>query len=107
MARSPKKNSYLVTALVLFAALVLALMNPGMPEFKEYYQDAAAASARQSASGGMGELFGVIAKGVAGIKSSDYARANFGLFSLYRSRYSDGAVIHSYLGIAKSFIKMK
>ena len=92
---------------LVVAALLLALLNPGMPEFKAYYQDQAAASVKDKTAGGVGDLFGVIAKGVAGITSSEYARANFGLFSLYRSRNGDGVVIHSYLGVARAFFKLK
>lgn len=105
---SKHKNARTVLFLVLIAILFLAATNPGMPEFRAWFQIQAASAVKEKTGAGIGELFGAIAKGAAGMAvDSDYRRSNLGLASLYMSRNSKGEVIHSYLGIARLFIKLR
>ncbi len=104
MARARRKNSYLILATVLLVALVLALTNPGTSDFKLWTQT----SAKNETNKKTGFTFlGDLSGAVAGVASSAYTRANFGLFSVYKSRNGKGVVIHSYLGIARTFISLK
>jgi hypothetical protein len=104
------KNKTGRTALLVLLLVVvfLAATNPGLPEFRNWFELQAASAVKEKAGGGIGELFGAIAKGAAGLAvDSDYRRSELGLASLYQSRNSKGEVIHSYLGIARTFIKLR
>jgi hypothetical protein len=107
MARARKKNGYLIAAIVLLVALILAFSNPGLSDFKNWYQENRAAVAKGSSTGLFGELKSAGGKLIGSIVSSDYVRVNVGIFSLYNSRNGDGRVVSSYLGIARSFVKIK
>jgi hypothetical protein len=106
MARS-HKNSWLAISLVLVVALLLALTNPSLHDFKEWYAIQNELNAKGSAGGAAGRLLGAIGNLAGKIRSSEYSRTNLGLCSLYQSRDADGAVIHSYLGAARYYVKLK
>lgn len=106
MARS-RKDSYLAIALLLAVALFLALTNPGQGDFKAWMEIQGASSAKKGSTGGGAALLGALGKAAGSIKSSAYTRSNLGLVSLYRSTDSSGEVLHSYLGLARTFIKLK
>lgn len=106
MAKS-RKDSYLLIALVLAVALFLALTNPGQGDFRAWMEIQSASNAQKGATGGGGAILGALGKAAGGLKSNAYGRTNLGLFSLYRSTDSAGKVLHSYLGLARTFIKLK
>ena len=102
-----RKDSYLIIALILAVALCLALTNPGQGDFRNWMEIQTATSVRNGNTGGGGAILGALGKAAGSIKSNAYGRTNLGLASLYRSTDGDGVVIHSYLGLARTFIKLK
>ena len=106
MAKS-RKDSYLVIALLLAVALFLALTNPAQADFKAWMEIQTAATVQKGNSGGGGAILGALGKAAGSLKSNAYRRANLGLVSLYRSTDAEGKVIHSYLGLARTFIRLK
>ena len=104
-----KKNAR--TALLIVALIVLFLVatNPGLPEFRDWFQIQAANAVKQQAGNNdVGEFFGAIAQGAARIAvDSDYHRSNLLVCSLYQSKDGSGKVVHAYLGIARTFIKIR
>jgi hypothetical protein len=106
MARA-RKNSYLVLSLVLVVALLLALTNPGLSDFKNWYQLQSEQSAKAGSSGVVGDLAGAFGKLTGAAVSNAYQRTNLGLCSLFRSHDNKGAVRSSYLGFFRTFVKIK
>ena len=103
------KFPYFTLILILVVALFLALTNPNQTQFKNWYQTQSELQAKGDSSGAVGSLFSAAGKLVGGIEYSlgEYRRTDCGLFSLYRSRNSKGDIDHSYLGLARTFVKLK
>lgn len=106
MARA-RKNSYLFLSVILVVALVLALTNPGLSDFKAWYQHQSELSAKAGNGGVIGDLAGALGKLAGAAGSGAYQRSNLGLCSLYRAHNAKGEVTSSYLGLAKTFIRIK
>jgi len=101
------KFPYFTVILILVVALFLALTNPNQTQFKNWYQTQSELQAKGDSSGAVSDVVGAFAKVVGGLASSEYRRTDCGLFSLFQSRNSKGEVIHSYLGLARTFVKLK
>lgn len=102
MAR--KKNSLAVFSVLLLVALLLALTNPGMSQFKNWMQ--ASAERKTTEKTGI-PLVGAISGAVSGLVSNEYSRTNLGLLSLYANHDSKGRTLHVYLGAARLFVQLK
>jgi len=107
MAARKKFNAATLAVAALAVALLVSL-NPTMADFRLHYQKSAQTTAENQIGGGIGQLFGAMAKGVAGIAAdAAFKRTNLFVASVYTSSSRDGKVQRAYLGIAKFFVKIK
>lgn len=106
MAKS-RKDSYLAIALLLAIALFLALTNPGPGDFKAWMEIQSAKNAKAGTTGLLNGALSAAGSLKGSLKSGLFERSNLGLVSLYSRKTGSGATAESYLGLARTFIRLK
>jgi hypothetical protein len=106
------KNALLAAGLSLFVLLMLAATNPRPDQFSVWLEiqgiKEGTGSAQQSGADLQSGAFGTIASsGSLPAIDSGFRQADCFIFSLYSSRKADGSPDRSYLGIARSFIRLR
>jgi len=103
------KNAALAAGLALFALLMLAATNPRAGQFDIWLEIQGIKAGTEAGSGApQGGAFGSV-ESAAGLPAADssFRRTNYFVFSLYSSRRADGSADRSYLGVARSFIRLR
>lgn len=108
------KDLLLAVGLTLFALLLLAATNPRPDQFEVWMEiqelraeRAGAEAPRTPGSAEAGPFGSLESGGSAKPVDSGFRRSDCLLFSVYSSRRSDGSLDRSYLGVARSFIRLR
>jgi hypothetical protein len=103
------KNAAVAVGLALFAVLMLAATNPRRDQFDIWLEIQGIRSpSRSGEEAAQGGAFGSI-ESAAGLPAADsgFRRTDCFVFSLYDSRRADGSADRSYIGLARSFIRLR
>jgi len=88
---------------LLVVAVALALLNPGMDDFKSYLENRTANQAGNQTGSALGKLVGKLAG--AAVDLGAFERKNYYVASVYSS--GSGEKSDVYLGVAKFFLKIR